>query len=467
MNLNLTELQRRLKSRSALALQMQSDEVVVSQVRADEGVVTVLRSFTLPFGADAIAANPDKAGSALAERLQSEGIREKRCVVCIPPGWALSTSTDVPEINPEDLRGYLELRAEREFPISISELRLSHCSYTLPDGKQRATIAAVPAKRLAAVEQMLERAGCRAVSMSLGLDRFVIPNEAPATLHFLANGTHVDVVITAGGGIAALRSLAGSVAQDEVAFDSANFCREVRITLGGLPEAVRDQVRKAHFGGPPKTAETLSLKTGDYLRRMGLDPAAIERETESGNPAFEAAAHFLKTEPVAFEFLPPQIPKWQVLLERFDDRRRKWLVPAAAAVIFLPIIAFMVHSHIESSLQQEWNGMKRNVSDLEVLQQNIRQYRPWFDSAPETLMILEGLMSAFPESGDVWAKTVQISEGQKVTCTGFARSHASLLALLDRFRARREVSEMQLQQERGESPIQFAVTFKWDANHGK
>jgi hypothetical protein len=314
---------------------------------------------------------------------------------------------------------------------------------------------------------MLETAGCRMVSLSLGLNRLVPVSTAPGAMHFLSNGTHVDLVIAAGGGIAALRSLSGSASQGEDVFDVAGFCREVRITLGGLPDAVRQQIRQAHFGGPRPTAELLCDKTRDQLQRMGVEPAKIDSEAEQSNVAVEAAEHFLKEEPVAFEFVPPQTKRWQVLLQRFDNRRRRGLVAGAVLLLLLPILAFIIQSRIESGLQDEWNGMKRKVSDLDALQQNIRKYRPWFDPAPENLIILEGVVSAFPEQGDVWAKTIQITEGPKVTCTGFAKTHAALLALHDRLRARPEVSTLQVQQERGENPIQFSLTFKWDNSHAK
>jgi len=469
MKINLRELQNRLQNRAALAVQVRSSGLSVGLVKFD-GAPHLVRSTSIPIGADSVTTNPEKAGNQLAEQLRNEGIREKRCVVCVPPGWALSTSTDLPEIAEEDLRGYLELQAEKEFPIPVSELRIAYCNYVLPSGKRRATIVAVLAKRLAAIEQMLAAAGCRLVSLSLGLDHLVPADSAPGTLHFLANGTHVDLVIAAGGGIAALRSLSGSVAQGEDMFDVNGFCREVRITLGGLPEPVRQQVREAHFGGPHTTADLLRAKTRDQLQRMGVNSSNRNHATPDGedaNVAVEAAENYLEQKPVAFEFLPPQTKQWQVLLQRFDGRKQRMIAGGILALLLLPIIVFIVQSNIASSLQAEWDGMKGKVADLDSIQQDIRKYRPWFDPSPENLIILEGVAGAFPDQGDVWAKSIQITEGPKVTCSGYARSHAALLAFHDRLRARPEVSGLQVQQERGENPIQFSLIFKWDSSHAK
>ena len=465
MKLDLATLKKRFEPRSVLAISLESGRVAVDVVRREEGGSSVARSFSLPVGADAVIADAEKAGQLLAEGLAAAGIRERRCVVCVPAGWALTTSTDVPGVEAADLRGYLELRAEREFPIPVADLRIAHCSYVLPDGKPRATLAAIPSKRAEAVERMLAVAGCRAVSLSLGLDECMPAPESPASLHFLANGNHVDVVIAAGGGIAALRSLPGVVGENAAAFDASGFSREVRITLGRLPEAVRTQVREALFGGAPDSAENLCIEIRQHLHRMGIDSRLERPAYKAGvnHPAagLAAAQRHLRQEPVVFEFLPPQVNRWQEMATRFDSRGRRWMIGAAIAAVVLPVLAFFVRSRMESSLQSEWSGMEKNVAELGTLQQNIRRFRPWFESAPLNLQVLESITEAFPEQGEVWAKSVQIGEDFKVTCSGFAQNQPAWLAMLGRLRARPDVTGLQVQSVRGEKPVQFSFTYKW------
>lgn len=465
MKLDLAELQKRFQVRAALAVTIESGRTVVDHVRRDENTSRVLHSFTLPLGAEAVLADPERAGQRLAAELESAGIRERRCVVCIPAGWAMTTSTEVPGVAAEDLRGFLELRAEREFPVPVADLRLAHCAYVLPDGKECATLAAVPAKRMEAIERMLAAAECRAVSVSLGLDACLPQGGVPAALHFLANGNHIDVVIAAGGGIAAVRTLPAPANAETAAFDAMGFSREVRITLGRLPEALRQQVREARFGGTPVSAESLCQEMRPHLSRMGID-SRLDRPP-GGDPAahpaaaLEAAAQHLGQQPVAFEFLAPQVTRWQAMARQLDDRRRRWIAIAAAAVLVLPVVTFIVRARMESSLNSEWKGMQGKVADLDKLQQRIRLFRGWFDPAPQSVQILEALDAAFPELGDVWAKNVQINDGAKVICAGSARNHAALLGFLDNLRKHPEISGVQLQQERGENPVQFSIIYKW------
>src|SRR3712207_7190851 len=61
--------------------------------------------------------------------------------------------------------------------------------------------------------------------------------------------------------------------------DAAAFCREVRITLGRLPEPLRRQVSEARFGGVSDTAKSLCLKTQEHFERMGVSLAEVDRKS--------------------------------------------------------------------------------------------------------------------------------------------------------------------------------------------
>ncbi len=461
----LAELKQKLQARVVLAVTLESGRMAVDVLRREGEGSRVVRSFSLPIGSEQVVADPTGTGADLAAQLAANSVRERRCVVCIPAGWALTTSTDVPAVGDDDLRGYLELRAEREFPIPVADLRLAHSAYALPDGSKRATLAAVPTKRMNAVETMLQAAGCRAVSISLGLDGCVFAPETPPSLHFLANGNHVDVVVATGGGIAGLRSLPVPGENSHASFDLASFSREVRITLGRLPETVRQQVNEARFGGGTASAENLCAELRHHLQRMGID-SRLERQmhptgSEHGAAAVEAAVHHLRQETPVFEFLPPQVNKWQTILERFDSKRRRTILAIAAGLVVLPILVFFVRSRIESSLTKEWTKMRSTVADLETLQERIRLFRPWFDPNPQHVQILQAVVEAFPEQPNVWAKSFVVNAESQVTCTGFAKNQSAVLGVLEELRTRPNITGLQLQQVRGENPVQFTFTFKW------
>jgi len=460
MKLDLAEFKKRFQNRSALALSVRSDGIAATLVRRDNGHCRKVNSLTVPIRADALMENPEQAGLELAAALEVAGIRERHCVICIPPEWAMSASAEMPEISPEDLRGYFELRAEREFSTQTADLRLGHCAYSTPDGKQRATLAAVPVKRMDAVEKMLEAAGRQAVSISLALGE-CLAGDAPA-LHFLARADRIDAVVTIGGGVAALRSLPGA-APGGASFDSSTFGREIRITMGRLPDSVRQQVRRVVFHGPLGIAEKAAAEVEDQLRRMGMEPESAD--AAFGDGSVEPAVRHLTGQPVPFEFVTVVENRWQATFQKLNTVRGREIALAALAAMVLALAVFGIRSRIVGSLQTEWEGMRLNVADIDDLQQKIRRFRPWFDGVPDNLKIFESLIAAFPEKGEVWAKSIQINDTSKIVCAGFASNQAAMMAFLDRLRGRPGVTALQVQQLRGDNPVQFSVTFKWEPMH--
>ena len=455
------KLKEKLQNRSVVAITLFGGESSVRLVKREGPVLNHGPRLVLPLGADTLVSQPETFATELTALLKDSNIKEKHCVVCVPPAWAFTQSTDVPEISDEDMRGYLELRAEKEFPLPLSELRLAHSVVVLPDGKRRVTIAAIPSKRIAAVEEMIEKAGCKLLSLSLGLDYLLSTPEAAAKVHFLANGRHVDVIITAGGGVAGVRTLPIPVPPPDPAFDAVTFCREVRIMLGRLPEGLRQGVAEVSFGGKGDSADSLCEKTRDLLTRMGL---ATPHAPEHPMPAvgLEAAERFLREQPATFEFVTPEVKKWQEWLQKVDSKRRRAVLGGVIAAIVLPILAFMIRSHIESSLEEEWKGMQRNVAVVDSLKTKINRFRPWFDPTPQTLNALEALASSFSDNGDTWAKSIQVHDGQRITCTGYAKSQGAKDEMIGRLRKKPGIYDVQLQQVRGVSPIIFTFTYKWD-----
>jgi len=241
-----------------------------------------------------------------------------------------------------------------------------------------------------------------------------------------------------------------------------------------LPEAIRQNVRRARLVGSPDPG------LREMLARMGFESI----EEESGAPldaAVEYAEWHLQKRPVPFEFLVPEISRWPAILERFDTRLGRQISAGAVAILLLLLLVCFIRSRIESNLLEEWDGMKNTVANLEEIQKKVRQFRPWFEPIPQKLQALETLVATFPEQGDIWARSVQIgpfmeknetggravqsTEASKVSVSGFARSNAVLLSLQDRLRKQPGVSALQLQQIRGNNPIQFSLSFKWEPKH--
>ena len=73
---------------------------------------------------------------------------------------------------------------------------------------------------------------------------------------------------------------------------------------------------------------------------------------------------------------------------------------------------------------------------------------------------------AFPEDGAVTAKTIEVRDGNAVSCTGTTRDNASMQKMIGRLSAMPGVLELHQEQIRGKTPMQFTFEFHWGNGGG-
>ena len=162
-----------------------------------------------------------------------------------------------------------------------------------------------------------------------------------------------------------------------------------------------------------------------------------------------------------FNFLPPRVTAWRQMANRYSSGKLRMAGAAAGAVLLVVLAFFGIQEWQLVSLRSRWGSMSVKVRELEQIQDQIRQYRPWYDDSVRGLTILRQVTEAFPEEGVVSAKTLEIRELNTVTCTGMARDNSSWLKTLERLRASAGVSDLKVNQVRGKSPMQFTFDFHW------
>jgi hypothetical protein len=167
------------------------------------------------------------------------------------------------------------------------------------------------------------------------------------------------------------------------------------------------------------------------------------------------------------EFLPPRVNAWKQFADRYISGRLAQAGAAAGAVAGIVALAFLVQQGMLWYWRSKWTAMKPRFGELDKMQQQIRQFRPWYDESFRSLTILKRLTEAFPDDGAVSAKSLEIREPSVITCTGTARNHDALIRTIDKLRATREISEVQIEQIRGTAPLEFTFNFHWDGNQGQ
>jgi hypothetical protein len=465
---------KRKRLASLLGLTLDGSRLEGVVLRRTNGSLQLLQSFSATLTLDPLTAAPELVAREIRNQLDAAGVRERNCIVGLPLKWTLTAQTELPQLAEADAASLLQIEAEKSFPCDVATLRMAGSRCALPAGKQYVTLAGISNGQLTTLEQVLTAAKLKPVGISLGLSALQPPGaeNSNGVLALAVGESHVGLQITAGGGIAALRSLEGAI-ENEGSRRSLNaglVSRETRVTLGQLPAELRATVRRIRIFGPRELAQPLADEIELRFGPMGLRVEVVSAYAPgefgvqlpleaSLSAAFSLAARRLTEQAAPFEFLLPKPTLLQQFSAKYSSGKLKTVSAVAAGVLLIVGGLFMFQEIELMLLRSQWSKMSAKVAELDGLQENIREFRPWFDDSFISLSVMRQLTLAFSEDGAVTAKTVEIHDGNEVTCTGTAQSQAALLKTIRQLSSAEGVTKLTLQSVRGKAPMQFTFDF--------
>jgi len=472
----MMDVLKKKRPSSVLGLALDGSRLEGIVVRRSNGSLHIPQSFATSLALNPLTGDPALVGREIRNHLDQAGVRERRCVVCLPLSSALTLLTEIPDLPEEDVASFLQIEAERGFPYGQEGLFTSTLRFASSSGKQYAALVALPRNNVLALERALKAAQLKPVSFSLGIPALQSPGQESShgVLALMIGENSVDLQVTCSGGIVALRALDEAFETEGMEKHlSADFlAREIKITLGQLPADFRDKIRQARIFGRGHVVQRFVTDIMPRLASLGLQVEEVESYGENEfvkrlppetkvSPALSLAARYLTDARPALEFLPSKVRPWQQWTTRFSSRKVAWTSAAAGVAALLVGGAFLFQQWQLSRLQTQWAAMGPRVKELDEMQQQIKKFRPWFDESFRSLSILRKLAESFPEEGVVTAKTLEIREAASVTCSGAARDNQAFLRMLDQLRAAKEVSDVKVDQVRGTAPMQFTFNFHW------
>lgn len=465
---------------SVLGLNFNGGQLEGVLLRRTNGSVEVKQTLSAALSLDLLTGEVDLVGREIRKQLDQAGIRERRCVVGLPLNWALTLTVPLPELEEADVESFLQIEAERGLPYSPDSLILAHSRFRTPDGEAHATVIGIPRDHVERLEAVLRAAQLKPVSFTLGICELQRPDEegSQSTIALVPGETGVQVQISVGGGVAVLRTVEGAFELEgsRREFQPDQVAREVRITLGQLPAGIRESVSDSSLRlrvfGTSDTAAQIADQLRPRLRSLNIRTELAQTHPEAGlgvrvppetpaSAAFGMALSHLAGRGSRFEFLPPRVSAWQQAAEKYSSRKIFYAGAAAGIVVAVVLIAFLLQQMMLWHWKARWSDIETSVVELREIQANIRKYRPWFDDSFRSLTIFAQLTEAFPEDGAVTAKTVEIRSPDKVICSGTAQNNQALLQTLDKLRGVNEVGAVQVDQLKGDQPLQFTFNFQW------
>jgi hypothetical protein len=456
---------------SLVGLTVADGRLRASHVTRNKSGLAVAKTATADLTLDLLHPEAELVGREIRNHLDAAGIRERQCVVALPPAWVLSQQVRVPDLSAEDATAFLQLEAEKGFPCDPEQLLILPSPQTA-GGANFVTQLAVRREQLDQLAAVFKAAGLRPLGYTIGLTALpgVITSGDEGRITLSLGRKDATLIVSAGGGIAAFRTFDTAINSEagENVLNSRAIGRELRITFEQIPAELRRQLRTLTITGEADAVRKVEGALAGWAREAALriEAGSPERGEVADQIAERIAGQTLESAGIAFNFLPPRPNRWVQLVARYNSRRLASTGFAAAAVVLLVLAAFGWQEFQRWSLRNQWEDMKDQVAALEVVQNRIRDYRPWYDTSFRNLTILRRVTDCFPDNGSVTAKSFEIhgSVTPTVSVTGTARDNTALLKTTDDLRKTKEVQGLKIEQIRGKAPQQFTFTFRWNAN---
>lgn len=465
-----------------LVLELGRRSLQATEVRRGSGGQCAFRhGLPATLALDPWTADPALVGREIQNLLSAATMKPGACIICLPAEQFLMHSLALPDLSEPDIPGFLALEAERAFPFAPEDLVIATSRAELPGGGRQATLVALLASHARRLDTIARQAGLRLVRITLGATALLKHGLSEPQAVLAVADTGPVLAIAAGGGLLALRALDDTRgAAVEPGSNPATAMRELRITLARLPEPVRRTLTILEVFAFPQLAPALRTSLSIELQSLGLSSRVVGIGSDGSITAADEAQHppaaalagqgWINGEPPALEFLAPRVNRMQQLTRRYMARGLMWRVGGAVALVaFLTLLAIGWQSWRLARLEARWAAIQSRVAAAEDLQERIRAYRPWFDDTIQTLTIARALTSTFPENGDVWARSLEMQELlERVVCSGYARSEAAALRVHDELLKTEGVEDLKISQLRGTDPIQFSLSYRWNAggHHG-
>ncbi|MEN9574675.1 MAG: hypothetical protein RL514_2530 [Verrucomicrobiota bacterium] len=469
------------KSNSMLGLVLDGSRLDFVAAKRTNGSVEIRKAGSVTLALDPLTNDPELVGAELRKHLEAAGLRDRRCVVGVPLNWALTLAVKVPAgLSPEDVQALLAMEAERGFPYAPETLMLAQSLVGAADGERTATVVAIPRDHIKRLQDALESIGLRPVSFTLGIAALQPVGEsatAGGVVALVPGEKGVALQVTAQGGVCALRVLEGAFEQDgsERRVQKDYLARELRITLGQLPDDARATVRNLKVFGADDLAEEVQEQLRARAEALGLRAQLVKEfaplefgvTLPSGTVASAALAlvvRHLTGKASGFEFLPPHVSQWQQFTEQYSSKKLVYVTALVSSVALMVAALFGWQQWQLSRLETQWDAMATRVTQVDQLNGKIRKFRPWYDESFRAMTILKTLTEAFPEDGSVSAKSIEIRDRSGVTCSGTARNNAAWLKMRDKLNASKQVADLKVEHIKGgqnNQPLEFTFNFHW------
>ena len=145
---------------SVLGLSVVDGQLRVAHVARAKSAIAVVRSASAKLSLDLLHPEAELVGREIKNHLEAAGIRERNCVIALPPSWIMTQHAKLPELSAEDQASLLQIEAEKGFPVDPDELQIARSPHRSSESAY-VTQLAVRRDQLTRLSTVLKAAGLK------------------------------------------------------------------------------------------------------------------------------------------------------------------------------------------------------------------------------------------------------------------------------------------------------------------
>ncbi|MBN1628104.1 MAG: hypothetical protein JW944_16415 [Deltaproteobacteria bacterium] len=469
-----------VKPRKFIGLAVEDNAILAVDAHRDKDRFTasLAKAFIFPKGVSLI--DPEGFGKALGQFLQENRFSARKAIIGIPAKWLMLREKVVSSATDESIAGILKIYAEREFSLSPEELSLDYTGVTRNDGSRRLFLSAMLKGNLDKAILAARWAGLDVLSVTVsssvafsGILAGMSP-PAPRLFLYLRDG-FAEFLVKDGDLTVDIKHIGKDFKKETASFISelrriiSNYSHNssnegagqllvwnassvsIREELKSLSEAMSGNIRV--IDGNRQT----------FTDKLGV-PSGGDGETFIAPVMFAWA--FNRQEPFYVDFLNSRMNLKASVIKR---NQVLWASAAAACLlVLLSAIFFMWRGDKKdvSLLNARFDGMKGDMEAAKEVIQKVNMAAGWYSKRPGMLDCIKALTMTFPEEGTIWITNLALTEEMKGVMSGRATDEKSVIDILDKLKASKLFSDVQmiyLQDNSSRSQeVSFSMNFSYE-----
>lgn len=377
--------------------------------------------------------NIPESARELKSFFESEKIPYSRCVISIPSQQLFQQEIEFQNLNAEYVHSYLMLQADQFIPLHQNDRVLIH-SPDLPH--DQSCLFAIAKTKLNSIQNLCQLLNAKITAL--------LPKQA--LLKPTLDCEHLQVY-------------QHNNTQLNIAKLHPPAIKKMSVVLLENRDSVSSELRQLLATLQPETTSSLlpiALTTAkpddwtqilvDNFKALGCDVTLSQPELN-----FKSQLNFLNP-------IEPNTIHW-LKKESF----KTWTLLLSVAILISSSIAFLLYFKNKKlqELNAQWLEIQPSVTQLQIQQEKLQSYRDWTNGSPIELNSLDQISAIFPEQGQAWLKSFDLKDKNKINLSGMTKNNTVWLTILKKMQADSHISNLEVLQVQGESPLTFSIRFSW------